>query len=250
MVMLKIMFLFVFAMAALFSGCVSVEKAKTTGIVIVGMGQSAKYGKCEGAAKDASTMAGILSKYGTPQILVNNQATKANVVNALKVASQNDLMIFFYSGHGGSDPIGDVSGEPDKKNEYLCLYNGYLLDNEIWNIICGAKNRVLLIFDCCHSETMFRSSGIDFSKLIRNDASALPRANLSHIKMLCWSGCGDANYSYGDANGGLLTNAIRDSFDKDRTYNKVWVLTRSKLPSYQRAKKTEIGTGFGGKVFR
>ena len=161
MAMLKIMFLFVFALAALFSGCVSVEKAKTTGIVIVGMGQSAKYGKCEGAAKDASTMAGILSKYGTPQILVNNQATKANVVNALKVASQNDLMIFFYSGHGGSDPIGDVSGEPDKKNEYLCLYNGYLLDNEIWNIICGAKNRVLLIFDCCHSETMFRSSGID-----------------------------------------------------------------------------------------
>ena len=243
------LFAILFGLVCLLTGC-STTRAKSTGIVIVGVGQSAKYGKCEGATTDAATMNGILSQYGTPTILLNSKATKANVVKALQAAAQNDLLIFTFSGHGGSDPIGDVSGETDGKNEYLCLYNTYLLDNEIWNIVNSAKNRVLLIFDCCHSETMFRSPGIAFTNALSSVDGTNTAFRSSKVTMLCWSGCADSAYSYGDAKGGNLTNAIRDAFDKDLTYGKMWIKVRTKVPSYQIPRKTEIGSWPNTKVFR
>lgn len=50
-----------------------------------------------------------------------------------------------------------------KENELYILssedcvncFDQALLDNEIWTLICHARGRVFLIFDCCHSETMF-----------------------------------------------------------------------------------------------
>ena len=183
----------------------NVKKADKTGIVIVGMQNSAKYGSCPGASVDAGRMLGVLSKYGKPIVLQDRQATKAAVSNALlNAVKSNDLTIFFYSGHGGSDPIGDTSGEPDGRNEYLCLYNGYMLDNEIWNIVNQAKGRVFMIFDCCHSETMFRSPGITFEhKTIEL------RSN--RVNLLVWSGCPDDSFSYSSDKGGFLTTAICNS---------------------------------------
>jgi len=210
------------------------------------MEQSAKFGKCEGCGHDVATMDGILSRYGTPVILQNNEATKSNVIRALNAASQSDLMIFFYSGHGGSDRIGNVSEEPDRKNEYLCLYDTYMLDNEIWSIVTKAKGRVVLIFDCCHSETMFRSPGITFD-VIQRDAEMIRSAG--DINMLCWSGCPDDNYSYGGANGGILTNAIRDSYKRYRSYNTVWKEIQKRASS-QNPRKTQIGKGFNVEVFK
>lgn len=228
---------------AILCGC---GKSGSTGIVIVGMEQSAKFGKCEGCSHDAATMNRILSKYGKPTVLQNQQATKAAVVDALQKASQKDLMIFFYSGHGGSDRIGDVSGEPDRRNEYLCLYNTYMLDNEIWEIVKRAKGRVFLIFDCCHSETMFRSPGIDLSGMA--EEMEMARSG-DKVNMLCWSGCPDDNYSYGGTMGGVLTNAIRDSYGKWKSYDKVWAGAKLKARS-QNPRKTQIGKGFDGRVFK
>ena len=226
------------------AGCVT---QPDTGIVIVGMGISGKYGKCPGADVDAMTMDRILSNYGKPTVLVNQQATKAAVVNALKEAAKKDLMIFFYSGHGGQERVGDLSGELDLKNEHLCLYNTYMLDNEIWEIVKSAKGRVVLIFDCCHSETMFRDPGVDLSdisEMVEKERSA------NNVRMLCWSGCPDNNYSYGDNNGGILTNAIRDAWKKSSSYKNVWGRA-SKTAKSQNPRKTVIGKSFESeKVFQ
>ena len=230
--------------ALLFSGCTS---NPDTGILIVGMGHSAKYGACPGAALDAQTMNTILSKYGKPTVLVNQQATKAAVINAFREAAKKDLCIFFYSGHGGSDRIGDVSDEPDKKNEYLCLYNTYMLDNEIWEIVKGAKGRVVLIFDCCHSETMFRDPGVDMAEIAE---MAERERSADNVRMLCWSGCPDSSYSYGGNDGGILTNAIRDSYNKGKSYRNVWARARTSAAS-QHPRKTVIGKSFESeKVFQ
>ena len=242
--LLSILFALTFA---LFTTSCNVGGSGSTGIVIVGMGMSGRYGACPGAALDAQTMNRILSNYGKPTVLVNQQATKAAVVNALKEAAKKDLMIFFYSGHGGQERVGDLSGEPDLKNEHLCLYNTYMLDNEIWEIVKGAKGRVVLIFDCCHSETMFRDPGVDLSdiaEMVEKERSA------DNVRMLCWSGCPDSSYSYGDNNGGILTNAIRDAWKKGSSYKNVWGRA-SKTAKSQSPRKTVIGKSFESeKVFQ
>lgn len=226
------------------TGCVG---HPDTGIVCVGMGVSAKYGSCPGAALDAQNMTKILSKYGHVTTLLNQQATKAAVISAFREAAKKDLCIFFYSGHGGSDPIGDVSGEPDRRNEYLCLYNTYMLDNEIWEIVKGAKGRVVLIFDCCHSETMFREPGVDLEAIA---ARAAEERGADNVQMLCWSGCPDSSYSYGGNDGGILTNAIRDSYRKDKSYKNVWARAKN-IAASQAPRKTIIGKSFeSNKVFQ
>lgn len=232
-------------------------EAKTTSIVIVGMKNSAKFGKCLGADVDATTMTNMLSAYGKPVVLRDAQARKAAVVAALSEAIKADLCIFCYSGHGGSERFADTkfdASEPDGKDEYLCLYDTYLKDTEIWNIISKAKGRVFMVFDCCHSATMFRSAtGTEEDvksepfTMQMLDGIVLPQGATTNL--LVWSGCPDDNYSYGDASGGVLTNAIKKSFDKDRTYDEVWEKAK-KLAADQHPQRTQLGEGFGGKVFR
>ena len=233
--------------------------ADKTGIVIVGMQHSKRYGACEGASLDAGRMLGVLSKYGKPVVLQDRQATKAAVTTALQNAVQNnDLTIFFYSGHGGSDPIGDVSNETDGRNEYLCLYDTYMLDNEIWSIVSQSKGRVFMIFDCCHSETMFRSPVIRFDDItdeqnLRIQYGLEPRGKKNNV--LVWSGCPDSSFSYGDnKTGGVLTSAIISTlkkFPKIATYNQIWsAMTKVVNLKQQMPKRTIIGKGFGGPVFR
>ena len=231
-------------------------EAKTTSIVIVGMRNSAKFGKCLGADVDATTMTNILSTYGKPVVLRDSQARKAAVVSALTEAVKSDLCIFCYSGHGGSEKFADTkfdASEPDGKDEYLCLYDTYLKDTEIWGIVSKAKGRVVLIFDCCHSATMYRSavSNDDIRSepftMQMLDGIVLPQG--SNINVLVWSGCPDDNYSYGDAKGGVLTNAIRDSYGKNKSYDEVWE-GAARRAADQHPQRTQIGEGFGGKVFR
>ena len=222
------------------SGCTS---SHSTGIVCVGMGNSAKYGNCPGAQLDAQNMTKLLSQYGHVTTLLNQQATKAAVINAFRQAAQKDLCIFFYSGHGGSDPIGNTADEPDRKNEYLCLYNTYMLDNEIWEIVKGAKGRVVLIFDCCHSETMFRDPGVDMEGIV---ARAMEERSADNVQMLCWSGCPDNSYSYGGNDGGILTNAILESYKKGKTYKSVWGRVKN-IAANQHPRKTVIGKNFEDK---
>lgn len=232
-------------------------EAKTTSIVIVGMKNSAKFGKCVGADVDATTMTGILSSYGKPLVLRDSQARKAAVISALSEAVKSDLCIFTYSGHGGSEKFADTafdSSEKDGKDEYLCLYDTYLKDTEIWSIISKAKGRVFMIFDCCHSATMFRSASGSGESVKSEpftmqmlDEVVLPQG--SNVNLLVWSGCPDDGYSYGDASGGILTNAIKRAFGKNRTYDDVWNRTRN-LAQDQNPQRTQIGEGFGGKIFR
>ena len=79
------------ALMLLVSGCTG---NPDTGIVCVGMGVSAKYGACPGAALDAQNMTKLLSKYGHVTTLLNQQATKAAVINAFREAAKKDLCIF------------------------------------------------------------------------------------------------------------------------------------------------------------
>ena len=130
----------------------------------VGMESSKRFGSCPGCEKDATSLSHLLSsKLGyTGDTLVSSQATKASVVDKLKrgveSTPEDGLFMFLYSGHGGQEKLGGAERDgSDNYDEYLCLYDTYMLDDEIWEIVSKCKGRVFMYFDACHSATMYRS---------------------------------------------------------------------------------------------
>lgn len=244
---------FVKYLVGFFKGTARFEGKGDTAIVCVGMERSGKYGPCPGAGVDSERMRKLLSGYGAVAFLQDGKATVSSVRNALSTACQKDLCIFFYSGHGGrvrNPKASDGSGY----SEYLCLNNGALYDYSIWDVVSKAEGRVVMIFDCCHSATMFRTAGdgdtwkIDtgfpFSMLGRIAVAQGPGKG-----MLVWSGCPADNYSYGDANGGVLTNGILKAYGSSRSYDEVWKKAAASAAG-QNPVRTVVGKGFDGPVFR
>lgn len=239
-------------LVGLVKGTVKHEDKGDTACLCVGMQSSSKYGACPGAYLDATRMGRLLSKYGSTVCIGDKKATVASVRSAMQKACEKKLAIIFYSGHGGrvrNPRAQDGSGY----SEHLCLNNGALYDYDIWSVVSKAKGRVVLIFDCCHSATMYRSSakynsyvfnrGFEFS-LLRGMAFSQGRNNI-----LVWSGCPADSYSYGGDSGGILTNGILDSYRKGRTYDEVWRYA-TRTAKDQRPVRTVIGEGFDGPVFR
>ena len=223
---------------------------RTTAVhaVVVGMEYSKFAGACPGAALDSRRMYALLSKYATSVILLQNEnATHFAVKDAIQTAierSGTGLFILYYSGHGGSDPFPDTGiEETDGKDEYLCLYDRYMRDNEIWSMISKAKGRVLIITDSCHSQSQFRCGKFMLYPPLGFDHTL----NESHsFSLLCWSGCPDSDYSYGSSTGGQFTNAILRYFSPRMTYQELWgkIKADKTLRAYQNPQSTVIGSGF------
>ena len=233
----------------------SVVKSTNTYAVVVGMENSRFAGECPGAGHDADRMFELLKGYSASAVLLrDSNATKANVVNALTRAIEkagNGLVIFFYSGHGGSEPFPDTGiEETDGKDEFYCLWDTWLRDNDMWKMIQKCKGRIMLINDCCHSCTIFRSPKITQTRSIPLSI-ALRRDN--SFSMLCWSGCPDDTYSYGASTGGQFTNSLLRHFNSKKTYEYLWneIKNDKVLRMYENPQSTAIGSGFVSKpIFR
>ena len=113
---------------------------------------------------DANDMAAIAKARGMkPSVLLTKKGTRANVLAAMRSAAKalkaGDLFFLTYSGHGGQVP--DVSGEEadDKKDETWCLFDGQLIDDELYFELArfAAGVRVLVLSDSCHSGTVTRA---------------------------------------------------------------------------------------------
>jgi hypothetical protein len=238
----------------LMTGKVKMASKADTAIVCIGMEISKKYGACPGARLDSDAMSRILLNYGHVTLLQERAATVDTVSRVLKEALEKPLCILYYSGHGGQRK--DASGEGGV-SEYLCLDNGPLPDYKIWEMLQSAKGRVFMIFDCCHSETMYRAAdgtgdtampinkGFKF-QLLRE---MMYEAEDDSRNILVWSGCPADNYSYGDKNGGVFTNGIRKALISGATYDYVWERAEHYAKS-QHPVRTLIGKGFDGPVFR
>ena len=111
---------------------------------------------------DAHDMAAIAKTRGMKStVLLTKQATRAKVLAGIRAAAKalngGDLFFLSYSGHGGQVP--DVNGdEPDRKDETWCLYDGQLLDDELYFELSrfAAGVRVLVLSDSCHSGSVTR----------------------------------------------------------------------------------------------
>lgn len=210
-------------------------------ILVVGEEKSKFAGNCPGSEKDARGMASLFKDYSQDiTVLLNENATVDNVKNELAKIIKSDLAILYYSGHGGSKRFIDTGpDEDDGKDEFLCLYDDYLKDNEIWNITSKSNGRVFEIFDCCHSQTMFRIPGFVPKEL------AMPRGfEGTPVNLLVWSGCPDNTYSYGSSAGGQFTNTILKYFNPSDTYDGLWrkISSDINLKKYEKVQKTILGS--------
>jgi len=111
---------------------------------------------------DANDMAAIAkSKRMKSTVLLTKKATRAHVLAAMrsvaKALKSGDLFFMTYSGHGGQVP--DLDGdEPDHQDETWCLYDGQLIDDELYLELSrfSAGVRVLVLSDSCHSGSVTR----------------------------------------------------------------------------------------------
>lgn len=118
---------------------------------------------CEFDANDMAAVAKSRAMKST--LLLTKKATRANVLagirDAAKTLKAGDLFFVSYSGHGGQVP--DVSGdEADKQDETWCLYDGQLIDDELYFELSQFASgvRVLVLSDSCHSGTVTRAAPV------------------------------------------------------------------------------------------
>lgn len=269
--------------AAMLSGCIGagsgqpqIQTPAKASYLCVGMETSKRFGSCPGCELDAKRLTSLMKTClgYDGKTLISGQATKSAVVDALKKGiedtPEDGLFLFFYSGHGGQEYLGGKEPDgADRADEYLCLYDTHMLDDEIWEIASKCRGRVFMYFDACHSATMYRSvaaaSGLkkgvasamsanpeEFIKskgfTFRPDrfvgAQALDGASAKSPRILCWSGCKEEEYSYGGNSGGALTIAVIRNWKKDMSYGDLWDKARkdvNKSQPTQHPVQTSVG---------
>ncbi len=87
-------------------------------------------------------------------LFTDAQATTGNIRQAMQtIASRirpDDVFIFFYSGHGGQTDSSTDSREIDERDEYLFVYDGRLMDDEVGQLFDRIDARVSMIaLDAC-----------------------------------------------------------------------------------------------------
>lgn len=266
--------------ASLISGCIGSENGtganpvqhthgfpENVSYMCVGMESSQRFGSCPGCEIDANSLDSLMKLFGYKgEVLISGQATKEAVVGKLKDGiertSEDGLFLFFYSGHGGQEYLGGKEPDgSDGMDEYLCLYDTHMLDDEIWDIVSKCKGRVFLYFDACHSATMYRSVGkpvnpdvevdvvvpkvgkalgfndVENEDMVRSSgftfrpyrfvkARAMESGDMKPLRMLCWSGCKESQYSYGGNRGGVMTSSLMKNWKSGISYSLLWGRTR------------------------
>lgn len=177
---------------------------------------------CEGCEQDVDNMTRIFRSKGfTTKIFKTKKATKTNILEELNYAAKthgpNDIVSFYYSGHGSQ--IGDFNGdEIDGKDETFCAYDGVIADDEIGEIWTSFApgTRILMISDSCRSGTNYRNSPF----IGGNHSQAEPQSRAktkSQTRTKAWSidaqiihlsACRDEEDAMGQIKGGIFTNAL------------------------------------------
>ena len=122
-------------------------------------GWSGELNACEADAQDMAEIA--KSRKFQVKTLLTKAATRTKVLTEIAKAATalgtGDIFMLSYSGHGGQLP--DLNDdEPDSQDETWCLYNGELVDDELYAAFGKFKEgvRVLVFSDSCHSGTVVK----------------------------------------------------------------------------------------------
>lgn len=136
--------------------------ALTIGINSVDQNHYQELGDLNACENDAKAYAEIAESMNFQvETLLTEEATRENVIakisNAANELKAGDIFMMCYSGHGGQIP--DMNGdEEDSWDETMCLYDGQLVDDELYAQLAKFAEgvRVLVFSDSCHSGTIVK----------------------------------------------------------------------------------------------
>jgi len=237
--------------------------------------------RLNGCVNDSIDMRQLAAKAGfNTNALTDDQATRGNVINAIKSAANElnsgDFFLLTYAGHGSQ--ITDTTNmEADGNNETWCLFDGMLIDDELYELWTQFKPgvRVLVLSDSCHSGTIsrgldeatfqsqqrgrgFTPRNLDFhrSMTIFNDhldfyenilkgladRKVNEKSVNAHVRLI--SGCQDNQLSYELGGGGEFTARLKEVWNVGRFSGNYSAFTRQivdLMPSYQTPNHYLIG---------
>lgn len=238
-------------------------------------GWSGPLNACEADANDMADLAQAGSFSFTK--LLTRQATREAVLNGIGDAAKNlksgDIFFLTYSGHGGQAP--DLNNEePDGMDETWCLYDGQLIDDELyssWGAFASGV-RIFLLSDSCHSGTV--SKAIHYREKLRSGLPPVYRAmpdevalrvyqnnksfydpilknrNLSEAlsavkaSVLLISGCQDNQLSMDGTFNGLFTGTLKTVWNGGTfrgSYRRFHTAIAAKMPPDQSPKLSLVG---------
>lgn len=127
-----------------------------------GIGDFADLAACELDAEDMESLAREAG-YASRSTLLGTAATRGKVMDGIRDAAKElrsgDIFLYTFAGHGHG--IRDENGdEEDDQDEAFCLYDGMMLDDELYDLWRGFRDdvRVLVVSDSCHSGSNVRNA--------------------------------------------------------------------------------------------
>ncbi len=138
---------------------------------------------------DAEDMERIAAERGFEKrtLLRDEQATRDEVRSTIAAAAAElkagDVFLFTYAGHGSQVPDFNAD-EDDGADETLCLFDGMLIDDELYELWSGFADdvRIVMISDSCHSGTVSRAARRTPTVAAPADPAA-PRSRLLPLDM-------------------------------------------------------------------
>ena len=123
-------------------------------------GWSGELNACEADANDMADIAAE-GKFKVQKLLTKSatrKATLAGLEKAAKALKAGDMFFLTYSGHGGQVPDKN-DDEPDAQDETWCLYDGELIDDELYTELGRFEPgvRIFVLSDSCHSGTVTKA---------------------------------------------------------------------------------------------
>lgn len=180
-------------------------------------------------AKDAQTITWLYSKNTSMQYcqLLNEEATKAKIIAAMNkvfsMAGPNDIVVFFYSGHGY--PGG------------FCAYDGDLDYKEVRAAMARSKCKNKMIFaDACFSGKI-RTNGTSASS---SEVAAAKKAN---VMLFLSSRSDETSIERKDMANGFFTTYLQKGLRGGADANRDRVITAKELFNYVHANVVKLSGG-------
>lgn len=191
-------------------------------------GYPSKINNLRLTTKDARTIVGLYSKNTSVDyaILLNEKATKDRIVRAIKKvfnkASENDIVVFFFSGHGY--PGG------------FCAYDGNIGYDEIREAMSQSRSKNKMMFvDAC------RSGGMRVDKTAAQ--GAITAAKNANVMLFLSSRNNENSIERRDMQNGFFTTYLQKGLRGNADANRNRVITAKELFDFVHQGVSQISSG-------